>query len=422
MTGLTTISSGDYADFIILNRRVTGTGREADENKTCQLVPRGVGRPYLYSLRWADSWTSPQSSLDFFVSTKTQHPVRHAADTFVNTGTREQQLPSAYPVRRASKTNTGLDLFANNDRMCLRIKVNANSQGQKRIPNWFQFQMMTDDQGETIDWNTGIDVDGHSIVNPSDSDDPGMLAVAARNMRAEHDGDASTIDPTLMGYSSRGPVYRENASLTAKAPGRIKPDVTATSAVASYTKWRNDCDPNESVAQCGEALFFGGTSAGTATTGGLAALVTRLYKQIGHSFTADDVAQYLKDSARQLDSSETDPNNKWGEGFIELPCRPNVVSYPYESGTVNWSASDCTSHQRQKETGATRTYYADHYTFRVPTGRTADLFIVSPKDSYLYLLKGPHTGQKKWEAKDDDSRGSSDPTITHTLTPASTQP
>ena len=97
--------TGNYAHFLVLNKSITATGRAADEAKTCQRVPRERNKVYIYNLRWADNWTSPNIDLDFFISSQTSHLVTYAGDALVNTATQEQQLPRQYPVRRAAKFN-----------------------------------------------------------------------------------------------------------------------------------------------------------------------------------------------------------------------------------------------------------------------------------------------------------------------------
>ncbi len=244
------------------------------------------------------------------------------------------------------------------------------------IPTWIQFQILTQDLDTSVAWNGGIDVAGHSIVNPASSANPGLVAVAARNMRT------TGTTPSLMDYSSQGPVYSPMANLRTDTPDRIKPDATAASGAATHTKWLHDCNQNADT--CGDDLYFGGTSAATGHTGGLAALVVQLFKDIGAQYTAADVAKYLKDSGKHLVSTEPKNNYRWGNGFIELSCRPQIVSFPYTGSPDDdeWAIGDCKS-TRLDDT------YSDYFTFHIAQSARVKIDLKSVTDSYLFLLNSP---------------------------------
>ena len=180
-------------------------------------------------------------------------------------------------------------------------------------PSWIQ---VTARGVDSIKYYTGTG----SIANPAESSNPGMLAVGAA-----HWNKVRTIEP----YSSRGPT----------PDGRVKPDIVGADCGA--TALRNG---------------FCGTSQAAPHVAGMAALVRQRFP----TYTAVQVANYLKEHAEQRESP--DPNNTWGHGFAQLPplseCSdavPGAASHPglvadceallaardtlAGSGTLNWSGS-----------------------------------------------------------------------------------
>ena len=384
-----------YKDFLVLNSGITATDATTAGQRACQRVPWNFKKIYIHNLRWADSWTSPTVDLDFFVGAEHIRPDVADSLAFVNTADgRDEQLDRDLPMRRAVH-------FAANthNEVCLRIKVNRDDAGNlPTLPSWIQFHIITQDFETAPMWNTGNDVTGHSIVNPAESANPNLLAVGARNMRPKRNGVLNTSLIELMDYSSLGPVYRKGASLTT-TPNRKKPDVTAASGAATWTKYNSNCGATGTAAACGEDLFFGGTSAATGQTGGMAALVVQLFKETGTDYTAADVAKYLKDSGRQLKTNLADPNNQWGHGFIELPCRAKGVSLPYTNTSRIWSTDDCKS-TRRGSTSSPR--YAEYYTFYVDERKEITIDIESAVDSYLYLIEGAYSGGHQYLEGDDN--------------------
>ena len=403
-TGLSVIGGNStYQDFLVLDNSTTGTTFGQATDRSCQRVPWEWFGVYVHSLRWADSWTSPKVDLDFFISTRTVHPQhqRLLARAYADT-TRDEQLSDDFPVRRTVHI---AERGSDND-ACLRIRVNRDSEGNlpTSLPKWLQFQIVTQNFDTAAAWNAGNDVAGHSIVNPASSASPNLLAVGARDIRS------SNIE--LMEYSSEGPVYRKGASLTSEAPGRTKPDVTAASGAATWTKFNNECDEDDTAAECGDDLYFGGTSAAAGQTGGMAALVVQLFKEIGIPYNAADVASYLKNAGVQIKTGETDPNYGWGHGFIKLPCRPiPVTTIPYTNTTASWNTDDCKSTRRS---GA----YVDYYTFHSTVGRKIRIDVESSVDSYLYLIEGAYNGGTARLAYDDNGGDdANDARITRDITP-----
>ena len=253
-TGLSVVGGTSvYKDFLALNNSRTGTSESDAAVRTCQNLPWQERTIYVHSLRWADKWASPKVDMDFFVVPVAAHPSAYSHQSHANTAPfYDEQLSRGYPVRRTVHLAGG-DLT----NVCLRIKVNRDDEGNlPTLPNWIQFQIITQNYGTAASWNTGNDVTGHSIVNPASSASPNLLAVGACDIRS------SNVE--LMDYSSQGPVYRKGASLTSEAPVRTKPDVTAASGAATWTKFNNECDEDDTAAECGDDLYFGGTSAAAA--------------------------------------------------------------------------------------------------------------------------------------------------------------
>ena len=144
------------------------------------------------------------------------------------------------------------------------------------VPDWIQLVFWTVDP---IQHHTR----SGSITNPSESANPGMLAVGAA-----HWNDVHTIEP----YSSRGPT----------PDGRVKPDLVGVDCGATALVPLNEYNNG-----------FCGTSQAASHVAGLAALVRQRFP----GYTPAQVASYLKDNAEQRQMP--DSNNTWGHGFAKLP-------------------------------------------------------------------------------------------------------
>ena len=110
----------------------------------------------------------------------------------------------------------------------------------------------------------------------------------------------------------RVPCTTKTSNVLSSEPSRAKPDLVASTEVATYTKWRWKC--YRRAAGCDD-LYFEGTSGATGQTGGITALVVGWFKKSFSSFTAANVADYLRSSAIDKGSS-----NEWGNGLVKLPC------------------------------------------------------------------------------------------------------
>ena len=364
-------TSNSLTKYIQFNDSVSGQDPHDDFERVCQRITRKTGKIYIYSLRWADTWPTGQYDLEFFTTPVWSLPTPSGRGSFADSVITEQ-FSSEYPVRRVAKSS------AASTTECLRIRVESSPTGAPAVPEWIQFQILTTDQEMTNDWKK--DISGRSIVNPASSYNPGLLAVGAENLRS-----TSTTD-ILMNYSSRGPVFSQGARATS-TPSRIKPDVSAGSGAATYTKWLA-CGSR--LIPCRDLMFFGGTSAATGHTGGLAALVVEWFKSVGLDYTPADIAEFLKKSGQGQGSPS--PNSDWGHGSIKLPCPSRKVPYlPYSisKDSANWSSDDCVSTRRLSSPS-----YVDYYTFTLSATTTLQIDLTSDERRHLYLINGLYTGEE----------------------------
>ena len=261
-------------------------------------------RSYRVQLRWEDDWNGASTDLDLYLY--------HIPSRTLTTDYSEDE-------QSGQSGHVPFETFF------FRSRVNSDDFGivvvhhGGDVPDWIQLAVWAVDP---IQHHTG----SGSITNPAESANPGMLAVGAAPWY-----DVNTIEP----YSSRGPT----------PDGRVKPDIVG--------------------ADCGETALsplnqrqrgFCGTSQAAPHVAGMAALVRQRFP----TYTAVEVADYLKEHAEQRGSP--DPNNTWGHGFAKLPslseCSdavPSAASNPglvadceallaardtlAGSGTLNWSGS-----------------------------------------------------------------------------------
>ena len=222
------------------------------------------GSRFFIQLRWDDTWGGATRDLDL-------HLVDPATRVIIFSSKDPQSGKIGhFPSERIRLIHPA----ATDTNYCLAVKQYNGSR-----PDWIQMQ---DFNNTPIEYNTG---EG-SIGNPAESHNPGLLAVGAAHY---YDTD------TIASYSSRGPT----------PDGRVKPDIvgTACGEGASYEPYIRD------DSQC----WFAGTSQAAPHVAGMAALVRQRFP--GH--TPAQVADYLKDHARQRETP--DPNNTWGHGFAQLP-------------------------------------------------------------------------------------------------------
>ena len=254
-------------------------------------------------LRWEDSWDGATSNLDLLVMDDVTRVILERSQD-PQSG-EVGHYPTEY-LRFEAPSDGEYDV------------VVAHRSGS--APGWIQLIVKGDTP--SIEHYTGTG----SIANPAESSNPGMLAVGAA-----HWNSVGSIDP----YSSRGPT----------PDGRVKPDIVGADCGATALR---PLKQNQNG--------FCGTSQSAAHVAGMAALVRQRFP----TYTAVEVADYLKEHAEQRESP--DPNNTWGHGFAKLPslseCSdavPSAASNPglvadceallaardtlAGSGTLNWSGS-----------------------------------------------------------------------------------
>ena len=323
------------------------------ENDNCNTFDVEEGNPYIWAfLRWDDAWQGSDEDLDlelyrvfsFIGTTLRIHPILAGGVTF------QDGESSDIPFEEVSYQVSSAGTY------CLAV---GNYSGTS--PGWIQLRIRSPQQLEHY-------TSHHSIAEPADSANPGLLAVGAADVR-------NTF--TIEDLSSRGPT----------TGGRIKPDIVGADRVHSTA--------------FGE--LFPGTSQASPHVAGLAALV----KQRFPNYTPQQVTNYLKAHAEARGSV---PNNTWGYGFAKLAASDAATPIPEPTppvdscvGTVStdgavsgsWS-SDCASESRVGR-------YASYYTFTIDEPGDVAITLESEVDTYLYVREGEGTdGHIVHEDNDDD--------------------
>ena len=240
-------------------------------------------------LRWDDSWGGAASDLDLYLmplsgSTFNRSDAVAKSETVQDGGT--DDFPYEWINISYGDIPDGVYCLAVN-----KYKGDA--------PSWIQILLWG--AASTLEHYTP----DHSITNPAESANPGLLAAGAagRSASTRNPFDTTIIEP----FSSRGPT----------TDNRIKPDIVGADAGQSVT-YRTERNPNG---------YFFGTSQASPHVAGLAALVIQRYHDQGLS--PAQVARYLKNHAEERGVAGAD--NTWGHGFARLP--PSDVPTPMPSPT-----------------------------------------------------------------------------------------
>ena len=263
-----------------------------------------------------------------------------------------------------------------------------------RVPDWVQVVARRLQKIEHFTENG-------SINNPSESANDGMLAVGAT-----HYWNTNAIAE----YSSQGPT----------PDGRIKPDIVGTACAEADSY---ELEPPRFYG--GNNCWFPGTSQAAPHVAGLAALV----KQANPSFTPEQVADYLKNTA--ADRTPSGPDNTWGYGFAQLPappaqqppgmdqCGETITADGSVSGT--WAAG-CESGTPAPGTGS-GARVARYYSFTLAQQSAVTIDLESTVDTYLYLREGDARSGTARHVNDDHANAglarTTDSRISETL-PAGT--
>ena len=214
-------------------------------------------------LRWADSWGGASKDLDLYlipVSGGTFSLSDAVATSENNQSGGGNDVPYETISRRHGQIADG--------EYCLAV-----NQVSGAVPSWIQLLV----------WGASGDlqnyVSAHSIGNPAESRNSGMLAAGAAGI-----SDTDTIES----FSSQGPT----------TDNRTKPDIVGADGGTSSIR----------------GTWYG-TSQASPHVAGLAALV----KQRFPGYTPQQIATYLKNNAQGRSNV---PNNTWGYGFAKLPALP----------------------------------------------------------------------------------------------------
>ncbi len=221
---------------------------------------------FLVQMRWDDTWGGADTDLDLYLvpySSSGLSLSNAIASSESDQDGGSNDIPFEMIHRRYGQIADG--------RYCIVVKKTSGDS-----PSWIQI----------LKWggsgNLERSVLSHSIANPGEGRNSGMLAVGASEL-----GRTNTIES----FSGRGPTM----------DGRTKPDIVGADGGTSstYGQWY-------------------GTSQASPHVAGLAALV----KQRFPGYTPQQVANFLRDNASPRG---TVPNNTWGHGFAELPSFPTLL-------------------------------------------------------------------------------------------------
>ena len=369
------------------------------ENDNCNTFDVEEGNPYVLAfLRWDDVWQGSDEDLDLelyrvfsFIGTPLRiHPILAGGVTFQDGESGD--IPFEEVFYEVSSAGT----------YCLAVGNYSDTS-----PGWIQLQIWSPEELEHY-------TPHHSIGEPADSSNPGLLAVGAADIL-----DTFTIEE----FSSQGPT----------PDGRVKPDVVGADNVHS--------------AAYGEPFY--GTSQASPHVAGLAALV----KQRFPGYTPQQVTNYLKSHAEARGSV---PNNTWGYGFAKLAAsdaatptpEPTVIPEPTPEPTAtpeptqeptttpeptvtpeptptppvdscvetvsadgavsgSWD-SDCASESRDGS-------YAGYYAFTLSESAEVTITLESSVDTYLYLREGAGRDGSVLHDNDDLVSGNTNSEIQETL-------
>lgn len=379
----------DYHGYVVFNPRAL-----TKRGKTCQRVPTVLYEVALYSMRWADSWPVGAMNLHYELNHAVPRTNAHLLDH--QKSTEGGSYTANYPVRRNSGiSDIGTDL-------CLRIYVVDSKPKDGKapaVPKWIQFQaLVAKNQKENAPtWR--YDLPGRSMVNPSESDNPALLAVGALSLH-------NRATAPMEGWVSRGPVFTAGDNIKTATPGRVKPDVVGSTDGGTYTQWRYNCYETfaplpEFIRKC-KKVYFTGTSGATAHTGGIAAVVAEWLNDVNTDYQPEDVANFIRETAT--------PKSGSAHGLVTLPCFSVAKGTVPFSQAGSWSTGDC-------DTAGTRGAKSDFYSFHLSHTRKATITLTSgTKDALLKLRGGAHA-QAAAIVTDNNSGGGTNAKIVRLLEP-----
>ena len=233
---------------------------------TCNSV-HTVGSQLQVFLRWGDSWSGAQLDLDIQVYDAGGQRI---SGEWANSGENRQMGRLGHIPFEVFVSGSKLPVGQS---YCIKIHNYSAARGRgPTTPTWVQLRVNSG-TAHSIDFLSR----SHSLTNPAESANPGLLAVGA----------APYTSPGMIAdYSSRGPTV----------DGRTRLDLVGVDGTFSDAIGR----------------YFLGTSQAAPHVAGLAALVKQRFPQ----YSPVEVADYLRQhSAPHLDS----PNRIWGHGLAQLP-------------------------------------------------------------------------------------------------------
>ncbi|MXY46045.1 MAG: S8 family serine peptidase [Chloroflexi bacterium] len=229
-------------------------------------------------LRWADNWLGASRDLDLFIAPLDARGNLVLTNAF--TSEFDQLGRSGDIPWEIISVPVISDLTA-----CVAVRQHRGA-----APAWMHLASF---RNQSLEFHTLAG----GIANPSESANPGLLAVGAAPW-----SNTSSIEP----FSDQGPT----------PDGRIKPDIVGADR-GQTVSYRSVQNPNG---------YFFGTSQASPHVAGLAALV----KQRFPSYSPQQVANYLKSNAEARGAV---PNNTWGYGFAKLPASDTVAPTPVPTAT-----------------------------------------------------------------------------------------
>ena len=239
----------------------------------CNTIELKAGERVTLLLRWDDNWLGASRDLDLFIA-----PLDARGNLALSNAIVSEFVQSG---RFGDVPFEIINTFAANDLTgCVAVKRFKGA-----APSWIHLASF---RNQALEFHTL----GGGIANPSESANPGLLAVGASPW-----SNNSSIEP----FSDQGPT----------PDGRIKPDIVGADR-GQTVSYRSAQNPNG---------LFPGTSQASPHVAGLAALV----KQRFPGYTPRQIAQYLKDNAHARGAV---PNNTWGYGFAHLPASDAPAATP----------------------------------------------------------------------------------------------
>ena len=220
-------------------------------------------------LRWVDSWGGASKDLNLYLIPVSGSTIS-LSDAVATSENNQVGAGNDVPYETISRRHGQIA----DGEYCLAV-----NQVSGAVPSWIQLLV----------WGVSGDlqnyVSAHSIGNPAESRNSGMLAAGAAGYNSTD---------TIEGFSSRGPTTDD----------RTKPDIVGADGGTSSTR----------------GTWYG-TSQASPHVAGLAALVKERFP----GYTPQQIATYLKNNAQARDAV---PNNTWGYGFAHLPALPAATPTP----------------------------------------------------------------------------------------------